>query len=213
VASNETIITIQKAMSEFFVNNHAVTINPDVAKEAFENAAHQAHRQLFNINKQQNLDLGTTLSGILIVKNNPSYAVWLNVGDSRTYLYRAGSLKQLSSDHSLVWRLVQNKEIQPDDIYTHPDRNKILRVLGHDKEKLEIDAAPVNLEPDDQFVMCCDGVWEMLHTSGIEDIMREKLSPQEACDEIIARANLAGGEDNISAVIAKVRSSHAALSR
>jgi protein phosphatase len=141
--------------------------------------------------------MGTTLTAALV---RDEMALIANVGDSRTYLWRDGELVQITSDHSLVAQLVEAGALAPDEIYTHPEKSAIYRSLGHAPE-VEVDLFEQPLESGDRLVLCCDGVWEMLRSDGIEEVLLMEPDPQCACEEMVRRANLAGGEDNISVVV------------
>jgi serine/threonine protein phosphatase PrpC len=155
------------------------------------------NRRIFEIQQATGSDLGTTLTVALV---RDDLALIANVGDSRTYLWRDSQLTQITTDHSLVAQLVEAGALEPDEIYTHPDKSAIYRSLGHAPE-VEVDLFEQPLEPADWLVLCCDGVWEMLRPDGIEEVLLLEPEPQRACDELVRRANLAGGEDNISSVI------------
>lgn len=146
-------------------------------------------------------DMGTTLTLALVIGNRATIA---NVGDSRTYLYRDGVLRRISRDHSLVMRLVELGQIAENDIYTHPQRNAILRSLG-DQANVEVDLFEERLYPGDILLLCSDGQWEMTHNAEMEAILTKHLhDPYAACDELIRAANQAGGEDNISAIVVRL---------
>ena len=87
-------------------------------------------------------------------------------------------------------RLVELGQITEEEIYTHPQRNAVLRSLG-DKPEVEIDLFTERLRPGDALFLCCDGQWEMTH------------DPQAACAALIAAGNVAGGDDNITSVLVK----------
>ncbi len=163
-------------------------------------AVEMANNKIFEIHRQQNLNLGTTLTAAIVVKGA---AVVANVGDSRTYLFRAGELQQITQDHSKVGLLVRKKQLHPDEIYTHPDKSVIYRCLGDDPQ-LEIDTFMVQLEPNDRLLLCGDGLWEMVRDKGITQVLQEVSNPQTACDELVKQANIAGGEDNISLIVADI---------
>jgi protein phosphatase len=143
--------------------------------------------------------MGTTLTMALIAGDR---AVIGNVGDSRTYIYRDGALRRVSKDHSLVMRLVDIGQITEDDIYTHPQRNAVLRSLG-DKPELEVDLFSERLRPGDALFLCCDGQWEMTRDPHMAEIITQHDDPQAACDALITAANAAGGEDNITSVLVR----------
>lgn len=142
--------------------------------------------------------LGSTLTMALVL-NDRAYIA--NIGDSRTYLMQHGKLERITRDHSLVEKLVETKQITPDEIYTHPQRNVIYRSLGAGRKKVEVDIFPITLEPGDTLLLCCDGLWEMVHNPDLERELKAKHGPQGICDRLIELANEHGGEDNISAIV------------
>lgn len=144
--------------------------------------------------------LGSTVTCALIIGNQAFIA---NVGDSRTYLLRGGKLDRITQDHSLVERLVQAGQIDPDDVYDHPNRNLIYRSLGADRAEVDVDIFTETLVPGDTLLLCSDGLWEMVRNPQIESILNEVTDPGEAGALLIERANDNGGEDNITAVIVR----------
>jgi len=145
--------------------------------------------------------MGSTLTGFMIVGD---LAYIFNVGDSRTYMLRDGNLYQLTTDHSLVGQLVAGGLIEPDEVYTHPQRNQIFRSIG-DKLNVQIDIFKQQIHPGDVLLSCCDGLWEMVRNPQITDILNNAPDPQSACAQLVEAANTNGGEDNISAVVVYVR--------
>jgi len=142
-------------------------------------------------------DAGSTVTLALIQGNTAHIA---NVGDSRTYLYRDGALKLITQDHSLVASLVEAGYIQPEEIYTHPQRNIIYRALGN-KQKLEVDLFQQTLQSGDRLLLCSDGLWEMVSDSKIAKIIKNGATPDATCKELIQVANKNGGKDNIGVII------------
>jgi protein phosphatase len=145
--------------------------------------------------------LGCTVTAVLI-QDNQAYVA--NVGDSRTYLLRKGKLKPITKDHSLVARLVEANQIEPEDVYSHPQRNLIYRSLGAGHKTVEVDIFHQTLHPDDTLLLCSDGLWEMVRGEDLLKELNEKTSPQKICDTLIDMANANGGEDNITAVVIHV---------
>jgi protein phosphatase len=79
----------------------------------------------------------------------------------------------------------------------------IYRSIG-DRPQVDVDTGVHPLAPGDRFVLCSDGLWEMIRDEGIADVLMQESEPQPACDLLVKRANLAGGEDNISVIVVKV---------
>ena len=130
---------------------------------------------------------------------------WLaNVGDSRIYLLREGALKRLSRDHSLVQVLVEQGVIEDDERYSHHRRNLITRSLGDLTTGETDDNPPMPLAFGDCLLLCSDGLWEMVRDDAIAATLAQAPNAQAACDALVALANFNGGEDNISAVVARI---------
>jgi protein phosphatase len=168
-------------------------------KEIVKKAIAQANEYVLREGRARGNDMGTTITMALTVGDR---AVIGNVGDSRTYIYRDGSLRRISKDHSLVMRLVELGQITDEEVYTHPQRNAVLRSLG-DKPDLEIDLFSERLRPGDALLLCSDGQWEMTRDPQMAEIIKQHDDPSAACDALIAAANAAGGDDNITAILAR----------
>ncbi|HLF27215.1 MAG TPA: protein phosphatase 2C domain-containing protein [Anaerolineae bacterium] len=144
---------------------------------------------------------GTTLTMALVQNGR---AVIANVGDSRTYLLRGKRLQQITRDHSLIAGLVALGNVRPEDIFTHPARNVIVRSLGRDPD-VEVDLFEEQLRVGDTLLLCSDGLWEMLHDDQvIGSIVAAAPTPLDACRQLIEAANTAGGSDNISVIVVRV---------
>lgn len=148
---------------------------------------------------QQKFKMGTTLTAALVFGSTAYVA---NVGDSRTYLYRASSgLTQITSDHSHVWQLYKNGLIAQEDIYTHPKRNEITRCLG-EGVRVEVDTFKVPLQVNDVLLLCSDGLWEMVRDVDIEQIIKDNTPrASQTSAKLIEAALHNGGADNVSVVV------------
>jgi len=164
-------------------------------------AVEDANTALCQVNERDKTDMGSTITGFMIAGD---HAYIINVGDSRTYMLRGGQLYKLTNDHSLVEQLVAGGLIEPDDVYTHPQRSQIFRSLG-DKLNVQIDIFKQQLHPGDIMLSCSDGLWEMVRNPQIESILNTAPDPQTASAQLIDTANANAGEDNISAVVVFVR--------
>lgn len=165
-------------------------------------SVHYANQMVYERNEQQQTAMGTTMTAVL-VSETTAYVV--HVGDSRLYLYHEPArLVQITRDHSIVARLVEEGVIAPDDIYTHPRRNQIYRSLG-DEASVEVDISVVPLAAGDTMLLCSDGLWEMVRDRQIADILATPVSsPSQTARVLIQAALSGGGEDNISAIVARV---------
>ena len=144
--------------------------------------------------------LGSTLTAALVVDGQAYIA---NVGDSRTYLLRDGKLQRITRDHSLVERLVEAGQIEPDEVYDHPNRNLIYRSLGAGKAAVDVDIFTESLRPGDLLVLCCDGLWEMVRDPEMAAILLAEPDLERASEQLIEHANQNGGEDNITVVLVR----------
>jgi PPM family protein phosphatase len=175
---------------------------PDIENQ-LATAIQQANTAILRYGERQSAarGLGSTVTAAL-VRNEEAYIA--NVGDSRTYLLRGGELTRLTRDHSLVQRLVEAKQISPEDVYTHPQRNLIYRSLGAGHKNIEVDIFHETLRPGDKLLLCSDGLWEMVRHEDLRDTLGKHLNPQAICEKLITMANESGGEDNITAIVVHV---------
>jgi len=173
----------------------------ETIQTAIDEAINAANQVIYDRSRQLRNDMGTTVT-LALVKDETAFIA--NVGDSRTYAWGPDGLKQLTLDHSLVASLIATGMEEPDAIYTHPRRNEIYRSLGA-KPSVEVDRFTHTLSPDGALILCCDGLWEMIRDEGITEVLMSGVDPQAMCDEMIRRANDAGGEDNISVIVVQAR--------
>lgn len=151
--------------------------------------------------------MGTTLTIALIVGERLHIA---SVGDSRAYLLNSSGVTsdgattaQLTSDHSLVARLVDIGQITPEQARTHPQRNLLYRSIGTDPS-VEVDTFSEQVEPGDVVLLCSDGLFNHVRDEEIAQIALTQPDPDRACEQLVALANERGGRDNISVVIVRV---------
>jgi PPM family protein phosphatase len=133
----------------------------------------------------------------------PEHLVIANVGDSRAYLYRDGSLVQLTEDHSVVADLVRDGRITEEEAEVHPQRNIVTRVLGV-YETIDVDLWPVDPVAGDRLLLCSDGLFNEVGTDQISSVLRRLDDPTEAAAELVRLANESGGRDNITVVLVDV---------
>lgn len=140
--------------------------------------------------------MGTTAS---ILYLNDDTGIWAHVGDSRIYLFRAGDMQQITKDHSLVWDLMENGTITAAEAQQHPKRNLLTRAVGVD-EDLKIDTGRFATAAGDKFLLCSDGLTNMLSEAEIKEIVLDHTVSDKAA-YLISRALQAGGNDNVTAIV------------
>lgn len=141
---------------------------------------------------------GSTIVALLVFDGNFA-AIW--AGDSRLYRLRHGHLEQLTRDHSYVQELVDSGKLTPQQARNHPLANRITRAIGADAE-LHLDVVDGRLEPEDQFLLCSDGLTGMVGNDAIAASMTD-VEPEAAVDRLIEAALAAGGNDNVSAIVVR----------
>jgi protein phosphatase len=169
---------------------------PDVG-QWLKTTVRAANQSVHDHREAAGTDMGTTLVMALIVGDVATIA---NVGDSRAYQLNQTEITQISTDHSLVERLVATGQITREEAANHPQRNIIYRVLG-DRPEVEADLFQLRLAPGEALLLCSDGLSGMVSDRRIWQTWQTSISPQDACDLLVEAAIEAGGDDNITVVI------------
>lgn len=124
-----------------------------------------------------------------------------HVGDSRGYRVRGGALEQLTDDHSLLNDYLKVHQLTPEEIEAFPHKNVIVRALGM-KDTVTVDVLKLDPRAGDVYLLCSDGLSGMVDNAGILDgVISAQDDLEKACQTLIAKANAAGGVDNVTAVL------------
>jgi serine/threonine protein phosphatase PrpC len=150
-----------------------------------------------SVQDEQLAGMGTTLTAARV--EGPT-AFLAHVGDSRAYLLREAMLRKLTTDHTLVERMVRSGEITEAEADVHPHKNVLTRALGTD-ESVEVDEEALELIDGDRLLLCSDGLTGMVTEDQIQAILETTDPPQHVADRLVKAANRAGGIDNISVVV------------
>ena len=141
--------------------------------------------------------MGATLAALLLLHGR-AYAA--NLGDSRVYRLRAGALVQLSRDHSVVAELLDEGEIEPEEVHSHYARSLLTQYVG-----MPEDARPyvrsLSLKPGDRFLLCTDGLTDMVDDVGLKRVVEAHGDAQQAAETLVQTANDEGGLDNTTVVV------------
>lgn len=163
-----------------------------------------ANRQIFERATADPLAAGMGTTATVVVVDEAAETITLgHVGDSRAYRVRDGALERLTSDHSLVAELVRSGRLTEEEAAVHPARSVITRVLGTEPD-VEVDTATIAVQPGDLILICSDGLSSMLADTTIVGLAAAAVGPAEATEALVAAANDAGGEDNITVVAFEV---------
>jgi protein phosphatase len=162
----------------------------------------EANRQVWerSVADPQTAGMGTTVT-VAFVDAPASRIVFGHVGDSRAYRLRADALEQVTTDHSLVAELVQSGVLTPEEAERHPQRSAITRAVGTERA-IEADVFSLAGEVGDLFLICSDGLTDMLSDAEIAaTLLAAERDPEAAAHALVDAANANGGEDNITVVL------------
>jgi protein phosphatase len=141
--------------------------------------------------------MGTTITVALVEDDQVAFG---HVGDSRAYLIRDAHMEQLTEDHSLVNELLKTGKLSREEAETHPQRSVITRALGTDPD-VDVDTFSVSAETGDLFLLCSDGLTDMVSEKSILDVVeRNRDDIDAALRALVKAANRGGGQDNITVV-------------
>ncbi|KAA1424875.1 serine/threonine-protein phosphatase [Mumia zhuanghuii] len=170
--------------------------------EALAGAVHRANDRLAEVIEEDPSveGMGTTLTALLW--NGTTFGL-AHIGDSRAYLMREGQLHQITKDHTLVQSLVDEGRLTREGARTHPNRSLILRVLlGRDES--EPDLTMIEPQVGDRYLLCSDGLSDMVDDHGIADVLRSAPNVDAAAVDLVQRALAAGGADNVTVILGEM---------
>jgi PPM family protein phosphatase len=152
--------------------------------------------------------MGTTLCAVTLVDTDDEppdddEIAWINVGDSRLYLFRDDQLSQLSTDHSLVEDLRATGQLTAEEAAVHPHRNIVTRALGIDVD-VDVDVGGIIGFTGDRLLLCSDGLSDEISSDQMASTLRRLADPGEAAQELVRQAIEHGGRDNVTCVVVDV---------
>jgi PPM family protein phosphatase len=192
VASRMAVDAMLKAMDQG-------PLSVEILQRAVDEANHSVHQSA-----EQNpsrAGMGTTL---VAMATRGDHAWVAHVGDSRCYRLRDNAFEALTRDHSLVDEQVRLGHLTRAQAETSPMRNVITRAVGT-QDEVEADVIDFAVCPDDLYLLASDGLMREISDQEIAAILRRADDLQQACADLIAAANQAGGRDNITCVLVRAR--------
>jgi protein phosphatase len=198
VASNLAVETICTDARERYGEKRILDAN--ALEEMLRNAFQEANNRVKGLAEERHNDMGTTMVAALVAGDTGIIA---NVGDSRAYRMRNQTLEQISKDHSLVARMVEQNRLSPEEARTHPHSNILLRTVGTERN-VEIDTFKIELEPGDRLLLCSDGLWGEVDDADIESILQHYEDSRTAARELVRASHHGGGKDNVTILLVGV---------
>jgi protein phosphatase len=198
VASQMATSFICAELGRWLREAHAQATDQDV-RRAMDICVDNANRAIFNAanSNPQYAGMGTTL--VVAVFRDARLLVG-HVGDSRAYRWRAGRLQQLTRDHSLLQEQIDAGLITPEQAAFSANKNLVTRAVGVEDTVL-LETHQHEVLPGDRYLLCSDGLSDMLDDATIGQIVAGAESLSAGCAALVAAANEAGGKDNISVVL------------
>ena len=184
-----------------FVSRPELTKETNLLVRAVELANREIHEQ--GMREAACRGMGATIVAARICGRRLSL---VHVGDSRAYLLRAGTLQQLTSDHSLVAEQVRHGLMSHQQAAVSELQSVLTRALGTE-QSVEADAAEIELFPRDSLLLCSDGLTRMVPEDEIAGILAQAPGVGIAAERLVNRANECGGHDNITVVVIRIKKS------
>ncbi len=177
-----------------FIKNSTIENPIAILKRAMIYANNEIYK---SANKDPDLvGMGTTMVAAVALDDKLYVA---NVGDSRLYVVN-NEIRQITMDHSLVEEMIRSGELERKKGRNHPEKNIITKAMGSRDEVIP-DFFEIDMEPGDRYVICSDGLSNMVEDDEIRDIVVDYADIKDATKALVDRANYYGGSDNISVVL------------
>ena len=157
--------------------------------------------------KENNGERSGSTMALLCISLKKGEAVASNIGDTKAFLLRNNELIRLSIDHNRAQTLVDMGIITEDEARTHKDKSKLTQHIGIFPDEMIIEpfiTDNIIIKEKDLFMLCSDGLTDMLDYNEIKEILTEKAQLKDKCKKLVERANAGGGEDNVTVILAEI---------
>ena len=176
----------------------------ELREERIVELIQEANRRVFKRSHEDPSASGMGTTMTVAVTGHDGKVLIGHVGDSRAYRIRGGSLEQLTKDHSLVGELMRSGKLSPEEAETHPQRSVITRAVGTEPD-VDVDTFTVDTEAGDVFLLCSDGLTDMVSDDAIQSLLAGREGElEDVARELVEAANTSGGEDNITVVVFEI---------
>jgi PPM family protein phosphatase len=164
-------------------------------------AVQDANRSIWEHARGMGSDMGTTCTLALLL----GHTIYIgHVGDTRAYLISPKEIRRLTDDHSAVGRLIEMGQLDVADAREHPLRSQLYRTVGQTPD-VAVDIVSAQQGDATHLLLASDGLWSLVDDEDLRAAVLAAATPQAACEALVARANAAGGDDNISAVVVQLQ--------
>lgn len=199
VASQIFIETVREAISS------QKNLSEQKALAVVQDTFRSANERILTMAKNVPEHRGMGCTAEFMVMSEQGYALG-HVGDSRTYLFRDGTLTRITKDHSLVQDQIDKNIISTEEARNHSLRNVILRAVGIE-ETLKVDIIRGKHQPGDLFLLCSDGLTDMVEDLSIEETLSLEAGLPHKGERLVEAAKSAGGHDNITIIVCEILAS------
>lgn len=206
IASQIAVETTFDQIKKFYTSaqKFSKVFDPKLSEEAKQlSAAIRAANQVIFLAAQDKKawrGMGTTIAAVWLT--SLERALIAHVGDSRVYLVRDKTIRQLTKDHSIIGEQIQQGLLTQEEARNSRIKNFITRALGH-RQEIEVDVAELAIQPGDILLLCTDGLNTMVSDEEILSIVSQEKELAEKCDKLIEQANQNGGRDNTAVILAQ----------
>jgi len=199
VASFNASKSVEKYFTEVRINK--MSGNPELIKKALIYSVINSHKVIINLQRQKP-EFGGMGCTIIVAFIDKDTLHLCHIGDTRAYLLHKNELKLLTVDHSQVMELVKQGLMTLEDAKKSSMKNQLRQAIG----------APMNISPEynsykiaigDKLLLCSDGLWDTVSEDDIKSILLSPKSVKEICNDLINKANMEGGHDNITVLVVK----------
>lgn len=201
VAARETVTAICQVLKRKIARSRRYTLHE--LQALLKKAIMYVNAQVFKLGRSQEdlRGMGTTLCCLLFHSDGVAFG---HVGDSRIYRLRKGKLDQLTRDHSLLRELVDQGQLNDRQVTDFLYKNIITKAIGTEP-KVDPTVTAASVEEGDLYLMCSDGLSDLLVTDEIADILENSPTLEKAAESLVSTANELGGRDNITVVVIKIQ--------